>query len=505
MKKSGRRYIAVAIAMCLACLATGCGKKSVAEDLQDLGVDSSAEAGGEQGEAGSVSLNGALAKKLGVPEEPLNYEIKTDGSRTQYKVDAEVILSSEEKVGVYEYQMSDLTEDKVMGYARDLFDGGNYEQKKPYAAYTKDELETLKNDVEKEAAEADYTYIEDAWQKDGQIEDLDFYLNKYIEPKEKYEEGKYYNCQYYEAARTDGDLAGYLLYYSRIMILEGTIGGTPYQLVAYQTDPEYGDCVESHMRLYRQDETWSQCSWMATRPHFSSAAGSYSNSDNICEISEEEARNSALNCMGLLGFDNMEIVYTEDLYWQRTPKAEQADAEYYDPKMETDGYVFYLAKAYNGTSGMYMPYGMEWLSTDGSSYAKQEEYVVTVDSKGVLNVECGPVYENTGTVSEDAQLLAFDEIDEKAKEIFEQEIGRLLEAEEDAEEGEGGCVVDRGVINIKWVRLAYMSLQYEGKFRLTPVWVYASNTNDMEYPEVMINALDKSRVQENTDEYKCIQ
>lgn len=530
MKKKGRSCIAWVLAMCLVCSMTGCSKKNVTDELKELNNEGQAESGekGESGEAASA-LSAALAKKLDIPSDALKYEVRLDGRKTEYKVDAEVEIPATEKVGVYEEQLLDLTEDKVISYAKNLFDGGNYEQKKPYAACTKEELEALKRDAQKAMTEAQNTYVEDKWHWEEKIDELDFYLKHYIEPKENYGAGKYYNCQYYEAAKTDDDLAGYLLYYSRIMILEGAIGGTPYQLVAYQADPEYGDCVNSYLKLYRENETWSQCSWQASTSHFSMSENSMKENpvqENICEFTAEEAANSAKNCMSMMGFENMEIVHTEWLYWQRTPVESQSD-DGYIAQIVPDGYSFYMARSCNGISGVYMPMGMEWLSADGSSYAEQEVYVVNVGSEGIVNVECGPLYENTTAISEDAEMLSFDAVNEKAKEAFEEEIGKLAAPEEetegdagegaegDVEEGtkggaegdvEEGCVpVERGVVNIKWVKLAYMNLQYDGKFRLTPVWVFASYTNEMQYPEVIISALDGTRVKENDNVYKCIQ
>lgn len=509
MQIKRKNYVALALVVCMACMAAGCGKKGVAGELQEL--------------------NNEEETVENIPTDALKYEVRVDGRSTQYKVDAEVVLPKADKVGVYEEQLMNLTEDKVVGYAKTLFDGGSYEQKKPYAACSREELEALKQEVQNAEAGAVYTYVEDKWRWEEKISELDFYLNHYIEPKESYEEGKYYNCQYYEAAKTDDDLAGYLLYYSRIMILEGAIGGTPYQLVAYQADPEYGDCTNSYLKLYRENEIWSQCSWQATTCHYSMSANP--GQENVCEISEEEAANSAMNYMGMMGFEDMELVHTEWLYWQRSPIESQSD-DMYDAQIVPDGYSFYIARACNGVSGTYMPIGMEWLSGDGSSYAEQDIYKVDVSSEGVISVECGPLYENTGVISEDAEMLSFDDINKKAMEAFEAELGKLAAPEEkkedagdegtddagnagdegasedagDAEEGDGGgCMpVERGVVYIKWVKLNYINLQYNGKFRLTPVWIYASYTNDMQFPEIMINALDGTRVKENDNEYKCI-
>lgn len=525
-----KKYIALALVMCLLCSMTGCGKKSAADSLKELSNEGGVELE-EKGERGDEvsAVSSALAERLGISEDKLKYEVRMDGSNTSYNVDAEIFLPETDKVGVYEEQLLNLTEDKVISYAKNLFDGGKYEQKKPYAACTKEELDIIKSDIEKEMSEANDTYVEDEYRRREKIDELDFYLEHYIKPVQEYEEGKYYNCQYYEAARKNEDLAGYLLYYSRIMILEGNIGGTPYELVAYQADPQYGDSVNSYLKLYREDEVWSQCSWQSSAYHYSMASSS--GEENICEFTEEEAENLATNCMGMMGFENMGIVQTEWLFWQRTP-IENKDDEMYEPQIIADGYSFYMARTYNGISGMHMPIGLEWLSADGSSYAEQEVYVVNVDSKGVISVECGPIYENTNAISEDAELLAFSDVNEKAKAAFEEEIGKLIVSKEEnegdadggnegdsqeegnadggnegdlQEEGEGGCVqVERGAIYIKWVKLACVNVQYEGKFRLTPVWVFASYTNDMEYPEVVINALDGTRIKRNDNEYQCI-
>lgn len=528
MKNMRRSCIALTLAVCLACSMTGCGKKNVTDELKDLNNDGQEEVGEKQeSEDGVSALSSALAKKLDISADALKYEVRLDGRKTAYNVDAEVVIPAADKVGVYEEQLLDLTEDKVISYAKNLFDGGNYEQKKPYAACTKEELDALKLDVQKEMTEAENTYVEDKWHWEEKINELDFYLKYYIEPKETYTEGKYYNCQYYEAAKTDDNLAGRLLYYSRIMILEGAIGGTPYQLVAYQADPEYGECVNSYLKLYRENETWSQCNWQPTTPHYSMSEEP--GQENICEFTEEEAENSAKNCMSMMGFENMEIVHTEWLYWQRSP-IESQDDDMYNPQIVADGYSFYMTRSYNGVSGMYIPIGMEWLSADGNSYAEQEFYVVNVSSEGVISVECGPLYENTTVISEDAEMLSFDEVNAKAKEAFEKEIGKLAGSEEkteadakegaegdveegtesDTEEGaegdvEEGCApVERGVVYVKWVRLACLNLQYDGKFRLTPVWVFASYMNGMQYPEIIINALDGTRVKENDNVYRCI-
>lgn len=515
MTKRGRMSVTLALVMCLACSMTGCGKKNVAEELQELGDGSSVETLGETGDSSNKAGNnsdkaekggdevmaetGALAKKLGVPEEPLDYTVKMDGGTRQYNVDAEVLVAADQ-VGVYEEQLLNLTEDKVMAYARNLFDGGNYEQIKPYAACTKDELTLLKSDAEKTASERSYTYVEDEWYDQEKLNELDFYLEHYIEPVEKYEEGKYYNCQYYKAAKMDSDLAGYLLYYSRIMILEGTIGGTPYQLVAYQADPAYGDCVNSYLRLYREGETWSQCSWQPSTGHFTN--GDNWSQENICELTEEEAMNTAKDYMDMMGFDNMEVVQKEYLFWQRTPAGSQED-DAYSPETVLDGYSFHMARTYDKVSGMYIPTGWEWLSGDGSSYAEQESYVVNVDSRGIVSVETGTLYENTKTVSEDTELMSFTEIDKKAQTVFEEEIGKLMN---DDEEGEEKCQdANRPLIRITNVKLAYANLQYEGKFKLMPVWIYTSLMNNLEYPEIIINAVDGTRVKTNDNIYKCVQ
>lgn len=497
MTKKGRISVALAMVLCLACSMTGCGKKNVSEDLQQLNnnqEDTESNAGTQSESEGQESDSKEETEKL-------NYTVKMDGGKNEYHVSAEIAVNEAGKAAHYEEQLLNLTEDKVTAYARNLFDGGNYQQVKPYAACDKEELNILKADLEKEKSEAASVYVEDEWYYQEKQQDVDFYLQHYIEPSKQYEEGKYYECQYYEAAKSGGELAGYLLYYSRIMILEGTIGGTPYQLVAYQADPEYGDYVNSYLKLYRVGETWSQHSWQPSTGH--QAQSDSWGQENVCELTEEEAVNSAKNYMGMLGFEGMEVVETEYLMWQRTP-VETSTPDSYEPQMVLDGYVFHMARSYEGISGLYVPVDWLWLSADGSSYAHQEEYVVNVDSKGVVSVESGPLYENTKAISESAELLPFEEIDKNAKAFFEEEIGRLGNEGENNPEGTVCQQPDRGNIYISSVKLAYASLQYEGKFQLVPVWVYYSTMNELDYPEAIINALNGELVKRNDNVFTCI-
>lgn len=476
MTRRGSIGTALIAAMCMACVLTGCGRQDIAEELKELEADSST--GGKGGNASGVTSE--LAKKLGVPTGKLEYTVRMDGVQGEYEVNAEIILPDSDEVNVYEEQLLVLTEDEVKACAENLFDGGIYEQIKPYAAYTEEELKLAISDIEKVMQQEGYTYVEDEWRDEDKWDELDFYLRNYIEPTKKYEEGKFYDNQYYEAAKTDEALQGYPLYYSRIMILEGTIGGMSYQLAACEADSVNGTGVESYLWLSRSEEI---------KGHFyGSTAGGL---DNICKLTEEVAGNSAKNYMPAMGFDDMEITKTNNLCWQRTPIKEK-DNEQYVADVVADGYSFVMARAYDGLAGMNKGFGCGYLSADGNSYAEQDYYEVCVDSEGVVRVKAGPLYENTKTVSEHMELAAFDKIDKTAREAFWEEIGKADGPQDDEE-----SVAVRGVIQISRVRLAYANLQYNGRFQLTPVWIYSSEIDNDEYPEVIINAIDGSRIYKN--------
>lgn len=489
----------IMIMAAITCAATGCGRKNIAGELDQLDTDNQL---GEE-----VNELDTLAEKLGVPKDGLDYTV--DLGQFRYTVKADVEVSAPEKVAVYQEEITQLTEEKVTALAKELFDAGNYEAIKPYAACSLSELEQSRQDIETQAALAQFQYAEEEWIYQDKLADVDFYINHYIEPKTTFEEGKYYDCQYAEAAKTDETLSGFMLYFDRIMILEGKIDGDIYQLVAFQQDAEYGDKTDSFLMLYRADENWRQSDSMTNGYYYGEDQAFMRETENKCTYSEEEAGRLAKDVMSRLGFDEMEIVRTEILCFQRTP-IENDNAEEYGPELVSDGYVFYLQRTYQGLSGMYIPVGWEWLTTDGVSYAEQECYTVSVSSEGVISLSTGVLYENTEQLTDDVELLSFDQIDKLAQDAIKAKMG--IQENTDSENEEDSVTEQSaysGSVAISAVALKYLNLQYDGKFTLMPVWVYCSKGDGTGYssklyPQVMINAVDGSIIKENEDVIKCI-
>lgn len=490
----------------------GCESKSdsMKEDLQSLNASDSS------GDAGENTVN-ELKKQLHIPEE-VQIDAVSDDGMIGYQVNGKVDVPIETNPSVYQQKKIPFTRETIIKKAESLFDEGKFTYVKPLGCYTLKELNDEAAEVQDRIdKQTDETKQDFDWKRRG---DIAWYQEMFKENEVK---------EFKEGDFTEG---GRMDCYEKIMILEGELGGEPYDLLAYTSNGHsyLKLCKRSHGYQLTYEDTYfgytmrtpdwnDETGWESDENAGSvksvtvsvDAAGeavyrSLINEEeptqavksqygeNLCSYSEEEAAKLALQYAALLGDNDMAVAKTNWCFGQVSEASESLD-DITVPK--PTGYAFYLQRQYGKLPGNESDFWWR-LATDKDKeaasqvdpsgiVAEQEDYRVEVTDKGVVAIDTiEPWYEVTKTLSDSTSLMDFSDIEELVKGYFEES----LKNSEDA------AGTEKNIIRISEVALRYATVLYDGEYTLIPCWFFnQSNGNYGGQSTVMvINAIDGSKV-----------
>lgn len=207
---------------------------------------------------------------------------------------------------------------------------------------------------------------------------------------------------------------------------------------------------------------------------------------NSCTYSQEEANELAAEFVKKLGYDNMTMIQSNDVRKSIITEDEYIGEECYS----IEGYNVYFARGYEDYSLAFNSMYFEgWLSgayffdEDGNmmigSYQCPESIRVYVDSQGVCQLELWNPWKEKGIITDSANMIDFEDVDEIAKSEFENYTDNYI----------SGYTIDEVV-------LGYTVVRDGDSVTLVPAWYYYADIcdeNDVMFfknAKVIINALD---------------
>lgn len=428
---------------------TACGKA----DHEDIEKDLSANVTSDY-----ATGSDGLQEKI---PETLSYTV--GGSNGEIKVEAEVYAEGYGNVPVYKLKKRDKNDRWVKSYAEKLFDNGEYINVKPYDVCSLEELEAEKYFWEERLAALDesssgYRCV------DSEISHIKQEMEHFSERNHvKYPEGQLV----FESDRYgDGDKqAGY----SESAQLRGEVDGDVW-LLNYSCAYDYNVQEDIREIVLHAPVLYGSC--VEKKSHILGAYGTeYELYENKCDWAKAESE--AIKLLDRLGFDNMECVKTLGLL----PDYGSGNAD------DLDGYAFIYKPSLNDIK---MFSGVKsGVSADGENIAIQPYVSVLVNSEGAFSFCIMEDYVFEGTLSENSQMLSFQQIDDIARTEFE----KMMEWQPtNAYDIYTSC-------NITKVRFEYLCVTYDRlSYVMLPVWTYyterSSHGYTKLYPVLIVNGLD---------------
>ncbi|MCM1173050.1 MAG: DUF6034 family protein [Clostridium sp.] len=417
---------------------TACGRSSKEDIAKDL--------------SGNVTAaTKSDAAQEAIPQS-LSYTVESR-SGGKIKVEAELYADGYGQVPTYKLKRKDKDDAWVKAYAEKLFDNGDYINVKPYAFCSREELEAEKQFWEERLAdlEDDTDAYEHVESRIARIEwEMDNLKDNAVEyPKDQFifTEEFYYpednSTTFYNNALLRGEID------KDVWLLE-------YDYVDYEADIQvdqpalYGSCPEKQNYINNS---------------YGMDLGIYKN-----KCDRAEAEREAELFLDKLGFHNMSCVKMTEIQPVSEGKVKNG-ADY------LDGYGIVYAPYLNGIN-MFSDVG-EGVSVNDGITAVQPYVIICVNSKGVYSFCIMEDYEIEETLSENSQMLSFQQIDDIAHTHFD----KLLEEYPSTQ-------YDITKVNFEYVCVAYD----ENSYAMLPVWVYYSEFivagDTMLDPVLIINALD---------------
>ena len=421
---------------------TACGKSDKEDIAKDLGVNATSDA---------ATKSDAVQEQI---PENLSYTVKSVENGA-VKVEAEVYSEGYGQVPTYKLKKRDKNDEWVKSYAEKLFDNGEYINVKPYDFCSMEELETEKQFWEERLMTLDegsdgYGRVQ------SQVAWIEYRMEHFSESNDvKYPEGQLVftkNNSSYDDGLT------YYENYERAQLrgeVDGNVWLLNYDYSVYEYEGEFGGGTIYEPVLYG--------SWVENMDYISASYGMETGIyKNKCD--REEAESDAEKLLDRLGFNNMECVKMTEL------KPSQA-ADY------CDGYSITYAPSLNDVK-MFSCTG-EGADADGETIAVQPYVSILVNSEGAYSFCIMEDYDIEETLSENSQMLSFQQIDDIAHTEFEKMMTEH----------------PRVSYDITKVKFEYLCVTYDGlSYAMLPVWSYytewISNGDTDLYPVLIVNALD---------------
>ncbi|MBD5095918.1 MAG: hypothetical protein HDT40_02750 [Lachnospiraceae bacterium] len=422
---------------------SACGKSDKEDIARDLSEDVTSD---------SATKSDAVQEEI---PESLSYTVGAGGSGA-IKVEAEIYSEGYGQVPTYKLKKRDKNGQWVMSYAEKLFDNGEYINVKPYDFCSMEELEAEKQFWEERLRDLDESSI--AY---GRVESQLYDIENIMEHFSESNYAKYAEGQIIFKKSSSGDEDN-LTSYSERAQLRGEVDGNVWLLnydyrvneyMLYQNGRElgwgifppvlYGSCVE------KMDYISS---------YYGMDVGIYKNKCN-----REQAESEAEKLLDRLGFNNMECVKMAEL------KPNQA-TDY------CDGYCIIYGPSYGINMFSFTGVGA---SADGETIAVQPYVCVLVNSGGAYSFCILEDYDVEEKLSENSQVLSFQQIDSIAHTEFEKKMEEHPNVSYD----------------ITKVKFEYLCVTYDGiDYAMIPVWIYYTewiNHGDTNLlPVLIVNALD---------------
>ncbi|MCM1272045.1 MAG: DUF6034 family protein [Clostridium sp.] len=428
----------------MAVLLTGCGKAKqddIAEELKgNAGIEASAE-------------NTEGTERNTDPDEvPDTISYVVEGNGNTVKIDAKVYADGYGSVPVFAVKRSEDKDEWVAGYAQKIFDGGEYDNIKPYGLQSMEEIQSELEFYRECAANG---YNEAAWQVDRMEYLLDNYnASDYVEyPSDKL----VYTREYVDREEDNITLKSTVNEASLRGYVDGRIWEMNYAdgtyedlwdgaVVAY----EYAPCLEAHC-MEETDYVYGLSDISQTFLQ------------NKC--SQTDAEKQAEEFLEQLGFENMELLHIAQI----DRRTEQDDAY-------TDGYLMIYGMEQDGTHLLFAhSAGKTIMDFATHNWAMQPYVEVCVNENGVNGIRIMGNYEKQEMMTGEAVMLTFEQVNEVAKERFTE----LLN-------GNMSYTIDT-------IEFGYAYITYDGfSYAIVPVWCYyTGDRNENRREEIVtINALD---------------
>ena len=434
---------------------TACGKPDKEDIARELG-----------GNATSDSATKSDAVQEEIPQN-LSYTIKSGGGGA-VTVEAEVYSEGYGQVPTYKLKKKEKNDEWVKSYAEKLFDNGEYINVKPYDFCSLEELEAEKQFWEERLMDLDESsdgyshvqseigYIEHKIEHFSESNDVKYSEDQLVfTGSNSYYDDNFTNYESYERAQLRGEVDGnvWLLNYD-YTVLEYEEESQSYTTISVPI--LYGSYVE--------------------KMDYISASYGMENGIYKNKCDRETAESEAAKLLDRLGFNNMECVKMTELRPSWAP-------DY------CDGYCILYGPSLNGIK-MFSDF-VKGVSVDGETIAVQPYVYILVNSEGAYSFCIMEDYDVEETLSENSQMLSFQQIDDIAHAEFEK------------------MMVEHPQLNydITQVKFEYLCVTYDGlSYAMIPAWTYymgwinSGNTNL--YPIFIVNALDGAII--SSEDVSCI-
>ncbi|MBQ9934638.1 MAG: hypothetical protein IJO70_02225 [Lachnospiraceae bacterium] len=467
-----RKRLLLCIIMVILCL-SGCDNKEGKEIDEKLSsLDSSESIVGEE--------NNKDDEIYSMPES-VSYELSSKLNSGKFiKVDAKVSATQTDDISVYSLSYTPMDDAYIKGYADKLFDNGEYSVVKPYEISSLEQLNEERNHymdiwsyyggVDGEGVKQHYgVYSSISIGPEHNITMIDQQVSEFQESNVvEYKENQILYEESYEDFDEAGNIAGEVI--AKKGKLRGTVDGDEWELRAYGTNEnnkhDY-DVMIMH-KIYTDTEV-IQC--IGVNDFATSCYG-----NNLLDI--DTARADVEEFLKKLGFDKIDNISTFQLV------TKMGDKEV------NDGYRFIFAPRYDSLplaflNSSYVIDTPTYAKVYGIEQACFQEYIhVNITSEGILEVSFYKGYDEPVELTDDAELLSFEDVDIIAKKYIEESYPFVL--------------------TISNIELEYVITYYgEEDYALVPVWLYSTEIDVGGWDSSCfgINALDGSVIEFGYKEY----
>lgn len=413
--------------------------------------------------------------------ESVSYEISSKlNPGRDIKVEAKVSAIQTNDISVYSLNYTPMDDVHIKSYAEKLFDNGEYTVVKPYEISSLEELNEERNHymdiwsyyggVDGAGVKQHYgVYSSIAIGPEHNITMIDQQVSEFQESNAvEYKGNQILYQESYEDFDDEGNIAGEVI--AKKGKLRGTVDGDEWELRAYGTNEnnkhDY-DVMIMH-KVYTDTEV-IQC--VGVNDFATSCYG-----NNLIDI--DTARADAEEFLKKLGFDKIDNIST----FQLVTKV--------DDKEVNDGYRFIFAPRYDSLplaflNSSYVIDTPTYAKVYGIEQACFQEYInVNITSEGILEVSFYKGYDEPVELTDDAELLSFEDVDIIAKKYIEESYPFIL--------------------TISNIELEYVITYYgEEDYALVPVWLYSTEIDVGGWDSTCfgVNALDGSIIEFGFENY----
>lgn len=402
--------------------------------------------------------------------ETVEYTISNEKGDSKIKVSATVEAETLNGLAVLNVKPKEFTGEYVENIAKKFFDNGEYEVYKSLFACNQEELEEHK------------VYYQQLMEEN---EGVDFYTLFYhasgidtrVPPSsqivaiEMYQEGYEDLSDLYE---TDGILYSmtYEYYTATSVPIRGDYGGEPWTMGAVSL--QGNNYCNSEVRAINIQPAYSKTcilDYVGLDDMNSSLYGGANRLD--IEMAKEEAN----EIVAKLGFEDMEVLHTV-----------QACVESSENSIGVlDGYCFIYGKDMGELGAKYWNGGLTVIGELGIDEGAPQPYVyVTVTSSGIENISIGMEYEVIEELSDNTDILSFEQVDAIAQKHFQELVN------------EHKCSQD-----ISSIELGYVYVRYDTEnYAVVPAWIYYEGQDGYDgktYAFRAFNAIDGSVIETYTN------